>query len=180
MIVGGLVYGPLLKRILSSTKAYSYDNIVLAVPNPIPYSSFETLFFPFTVPMWTLISIMLAIAVTVIKVLECYNREYYEFVVGSKNTSPYLNLIKVLLTGGAFNEPKGSFARYLLILWIITSVVLQTVYQGQLFSFIKMNKMKASVKSIDELIERRISIKLIKENYATFLKFDERLVNLNL
>lgn len=122
-----------------------------------------------------LILVVLLTAISVIKILELNNRAVYEFAVGEKNVSPYLNLIHVLIAGGGVYEPSNSFARFLLMLWILACFILQTVYQGELFTFIKMNKMKDSVRSIDELIERNISIKLIEENYYEFLRFDERL-----
>lgn len=163
---------------MGNTIAYSYDTMILAVPNATPYSSFEILFFPFKLPAWILIATTLGIAVMVVKVLQHYNKEYYELVVGSKNASPYLNLFNVLLTGGGFYEPRKTLARFFLMLWIMTCVILQTVYQGQLFSFMKMNKMKSSVSSFDELIKEGISIKLIEWNYVHFLKFDKRLEKL--
>ncbi|KAG4066952.1 hypothetical protein HA402_007700 [Bradysia odoriphaga] len=173
--VGGLVFTPADKKALSATKSYLFDNIIFVVPNASPYTSFEKLFFPFTLSMWTLILVVLMGAIVVIKILQLYNRVAYEFVVGEKNNSPYLNLISVLITGGVEYEPRTNFAKFLLILWILACFILQTVYQGELFTFIKMNKMKASVRSIDELIERNIAIKLIKENYYEFLEFDQRM-----
>lgn len=178
IIVGALVYGPLLKRILSSTLAYSYDTIILVVPNSNPYSAFEILFMPFTLPTWILISVTLGITVTVIAVLKRTKRQYYEFVLGTNKKSPYLNLLLILITGRAINEPRGNFARFVLMLWIMACFVLQTVYQGQLYNFMKINKMKPSVRNIDELIRKDISIKLIEENFISFLKFDKRLEKL--
>lgn len=177
MLIGALLIGPVLKRIFSSTTSYSRDNVIVVVPNPRHYSSFETLFFPFKITAWIAITTILVTAVTVIIILQRYGKTYYHIVAGSENTTPYLNLIRILLTAGSNYQPKENFARFLFMVWILTSLVLQNVYHGQLFSFIKMNKMVDSVKSVDELIEKGIKIKLIDDNYGPIMKFDKRLEN---
>ncbi len=175
LTVGAFIFTPVAKAALSATTSYSFENMIFVVPHASPYSAFEKLFFPFTLSSWMLILAALVIAVLVIMVLELNNRIYYDFVVGSGSFSPYLNLIHVLITAGALNKPRRSFARFLLMLWIMTCLILQTVYQGQLFTFLTMNKMKESVRTIEELIERNITIKLIEENFDVFLKFDKRI-----
>lgn len=118
------------------------------------------------------------ISVTVLKILEHKHRGLYVIVVGKRNVSPYLNLLRVLITCGGVYEPRESFPRLLLAVWIMTCFVLQTVYQGQLFTFMKMHTMKKSVQNMDELIQRNISIKIIDENFHDFLRFDERIEKL--
>lgn len=178
MLVGALIYEPYLKRIISSTIQYLYDDVVLVVPNPRHYSSFETLFFPFTDTTWIALASTLLIAVIAIKLLQRKGEHYFVIVTGPKNTSPYLNLLRVLLTGSTSNIPKGNFARFLVMVWILASFVLQNVYLGQLFDFIKSQKMVNSVRNVDELVEKGISIKIIEENFASFFIFDPRLQKL--
>lgn len=172
MTVGGFLFDD---TIVIPSKPYFFENLVFVVPNASPYSSVETLFLPFTLSTWILIAVTVMLAALVIKILEHCNRAYYEFVVGVNNYSPYLNLMHVLITAGAIYEPRRSFARFLLMLWILVCLILQTVYQGQLYSFIKMNKMKENIRSIDELIERNITVKTYAEDLESFLAFDERI-----
>ena len=78
----------------------------------------------------------------------------------------------MVLTGETFYTPNGSIARFILMLWLVTCLVLQTVYQGQLFNFMRTNATVASVKTMEELIEKRISIKLIYGSYIKFFEYD--------
>ncbi|XP_037034207.1 uncharacterized protein LOC119072989 [Bradysia coprophila] len=65
------------------------------------------------------------------------------------------------------------------MVWILMCFVLQTVYQGQLFNFMRTNATVASVKTLDELIEKGISIKLVFDAYIDFFEYDyERLEKL--
>lgn len=178
MLVGALLYECFLKTIIGSTIPYTYENLMLVVPFPIHYSSFEIIFFPFTITLWMCILLSVAIAIVVIKLLQRKGNPYYAFVVGvsaEASVSPYFNLISVFVTAGALFKPAGNLARFLLMVWTLNAIVLQTIYQGQLFSFIKTNQMMPSVKNLDELIENRISIKLNEEDFGPFFKFDTRL-----
>lgn len=163
---------------MSPTEPYSFENLVFVVPNASPFSAFEKLFFPFRLSTWLSIIAVLMISVTVLKILEHKHRGLYVIVVGKRNVSPYLNLLRVLITCGGVYEPRESFPRLLLAVWIMMCFVLQTVYQGQLFTFMKMHTMKKSVQNMDELIQRNISIKIIDENFHDFLRFDERIEKL--
>ncbi|KAG4068684.1 hypothetical protein HA402_002375 [Bradysia odoriphaga] len=174
----GLVATPLPRKILSFTKPFSYDNVVLVLPNPTPYSAFETLFFPFTLTSWILLALTIVIGTAAIKLLECNRKLYYKFIVGTGNPNPYFNLFSALLNGNAFYLPNGTLARFLLMVWILTSMVVRTMYLGQLFTFIKMNKTVPSAANIDELINRRITITLDEDGYGQFFKFDQRLEKL--
>lgn len=163
---------------LSPTEPYSFENLVFVVPNASPFGAFEKLFFPFRLSMWLSIIAVLIISVMVLMILEHNYRAVYVIVVGERNLSPYLNIIRVLITCGGVYEPRQSFPRLLLTMWIMACFILQTVYQGQLFTFMKLHTMKKSIQNMEELIERNISIKIIEENYQDFVHFDKRIEKL--
>lgn len=150
-----------------------HEQLVFVVPNPIPYSPLEVLAIPFTLSIWLVILLMLALAVIVIFTVK-RNSTAYAIVVDQTNQSPYMNLLYGFLVGPIHKEPKKNFSRFLVIVWILACLVLRTAYQGQLFKFMKMNKMKDNVRSIEDLIEKNISVKLPEELRA-FVTFDQRI-----
>ncbi|KAG4076488.1 hypothetical protein HA402_014452 [Bradysia odoriphaga] len=170
------LYSAHRESILTATKPYMYEQLVFVVPNPIPYSPLEILLFPFTLSTWIAIVLIFAVAVVVVFIV-MHNNEMYGLVVGLENRSPYMNLVCTLLVGPTQNEPKRNFARFLIIMWILACFVLRTAYQGQLFTFLKMDKMKDGVRSIEELIEKKITVKL-PEELSAFVTFDQRMEKL--
>lgn len=150
-----------------------YEQLVFVVPDPQPYSPIEILLFPFAFSTWITIIAMVAIAVAVIFIVK-HNRTAYKLVVDLDNQSPDMNLVHTFLVGQIHKEPRKNFARFLVIVWILACTVLKTAYQGELYRFMKMNKMKDEIRSIDELIEKNISVKLPDE-FLTFVTFDQRI-----
>lgn len=150
-----------------------HEPLVYVLPNPLPYSPLEILLVPFTFSTWIAIVIMLAIAVAMIFIVK-QNRSANGLVVDLESQSPYMNLVSAFLVGEIHKEPKKNFARFLVIVWILACIVLRTAYQGELYTFMKMNKMKDEIRSIEELIERNISVKLPEELLAV-VTFDQRI-----
>lgn len=171
--VAAILYTSYRELVLTASRPYMYEQLVFVVPNPTPYSPIEVLLFPFTLSTWTAIVIIFALAVILIFIVQ-HNRTAYELIVGPENQSPYMNLIHSFLVGTMHYEPRKNFARFLVVIWILACTVLRTAYQGQLFTFMKMNKFKDRVRSIDGLIEKNISVKL-PEELLTFVTFDQRI-----
>lgn len=77
-----------------------------------------------------------------------------DFVFGTGNRNPYLNLLVGVVGGSQSVPPKRNFARFLLMLHLIYCLVLRTLYQGSFFELLHSNKRYAEVQSVDEMIER--------------------------
>lgn len=149
-----------------------YEQLVFVVPNPIPYSALEILVSPFTLSTWITISVVLISVVTVMFILQ-YHRPA-QLAIDLESHSAYINLVHTFLVGSMLKMPKKNFVRTVVILWILACMILRTAYQGELFKFMKMNKMKDQVRSIEELIEKNISVKL-PEELLSVVTFDKRM-----
>lgn len=173
LTIAAIFYTSNRESILTATRPYMYEQLVFVVPNPIPFSPLEILLFPFTFSTWIVIVSMLAMAVAVIFIVK-HNRAAYDLVVDLENQSPEMNLVNAFLVGSVHKEPRKNFARFLVIVWILACTVLRTAYQGELYTFMKVNKMKDEIRSIEELIERNVSVKLPEELLAV-VTFDQRI-----
>lgn len=49
--------------------------------------------------------------------------------------------------------PKRNFARFLLMMFLIFSLVIRTVYQGAFYQLLKSNKRHKGVQSMDEIVK---------------------------
>lgn len=172
--VATILYTSNRESILTASRPYMYEQLIFVVPNPIPrIQSNRCIILPIQIINMDRHSYSTLTSFYSDFHLQ-HNDKVYELIVGRGNQSPYLNLIYAFLVGTVYYEPRKKFARLIVIVWIIACMVLRTAYQGQLFTLMKMNKLKDRVRSINDLIERNSSVKL-PEELLTFVTFDQRI-----
>lgn len=112
------------------------------IPPGKPYTSFEKLFFPYRKDVWIWIcTFFLAMAIWIL-VLKCISKEKCYFVIGLKNDAPILNLFAIILGGSMTTSqlPRRNFARTILGIILLTTLVLRNAYLGNLFNFLRTQK----------------------------------------
>jgi len=137
-------------------KPYIFDEAFFFVPVGEEYSSYEKLFLPFWWDVWLAVALTLLIALVVIALAElCKCRD---FVFGSRVKMPTLNLAIAFFGGGQMILPSRNFARFLLMMFILWSLVIRTCYQGEYFNYLQMDTRKPTIQTIDEIIARNLTI----------------------
>lgn len=133
---------PLQKYYQQSTIPYIYDSRVFVIPPGKPYSSLAKLFFPFKSEVWICASsTFLAMAIWILAVNRISKEKCY-FVVGSNNDAPILNLLSIILGGSMTTHqlPRRNFARTILGILLLSTLILRNAYLGNLFNFLQTQR----------------------------------------
>ncbi|XP_055611349.1 uncharacterized protein LOC129757958 [Uranotaenia lowii] len=117
--------------------AYYTTSVIFAVPSGRPYKAFEKLFRPLDLLNWILILVCIIVAMVVIGVLRKTTNDCRTLVYGVGTRTPCLNMINVLFGGVQLNFPRTNFARTILVLWIYFTLILRSVYQGSLYTYLQ-------------------------------------------
>lgn len=80
--------------------------------------------------------------------------------MGRSNQSPILNIFNIATGGAVLTEPTKNFARYLLMCLILFSLVVRTLYQGELFNNMQSDIMKSPVSTVAEMMEENFKFYL--------------------
>lgn len=127
------------------------------IPPGDPYTQLEKMFLMFDWEVWIAIVVTLLISVVVIQITNLFSKKIQNFVYGRNIRTPTLNLQAIFLTGAQHKVPGRNFARFLLLLFVIWSLIIRTCYQSELFKYLQNDIRKPYIKTIDELIERNFT-----------------------
>jgi hypothetical protein len=81
-----------------------------------------------------------------------------------------MNLLAALVGGTQSRLPKRNFARFLLILFLLFSIVIRTLYQGSFYQLLNSNQQKEPVKSLEEMMSKGF-------NFYSFKGFGDLLLS---
>lgn len=90
-----------------------------------------------------------------------------------------MNILSVFLGVSMPLLPRQSFARSLLMMFLLFSIVKRTLYQGALFQFLQADDRNKEVQSIDELVEKNFKVYILPSSleHTQNMKFrKERIV----
>lgn len=141
-------------KFLDTTTTYINDQINFWIPPGRDLSKFEKLLFPFALHLWLTIISCLLVGGLVIFIVKLQPKPVQDLVFGAGVSYPYLNMFNAIMGGTQKIEPKKSFARFLLMMFLIYSLVIRTLYQVSFYQLIQSNKHHQEVQSIDEMIAR--------------------------
>jgi hypothetical protein len=133
------------------------QNLKFVVPPGNPYSTFEKMFMMFDIQLWIAIIATLFACCGTIQVVNLMSPKVQDFVFGSKIQTPTLNLFNTFLCGGQNKTPGRNFARFVLMLFILWSLIIRTCYQSNLYEFLQKDLREATIQSIEELYEKNFT-----------------------
>lgn len=137
----------------SFVNSFYEDWIVIVVPPPPELTPFVKLFYPFDALAWLALLAFLFAACTFILILKRFSTNSYNFVVGRKLRHPILNLVAGLSGESQPALPTGTFARCILGMFLLFSLVIRTMYIGKLFFFMKSNVRAKALVTMDEFYD---------------------------
>lgn len=135
-----------------STSSYISEQIIFIVPKGRMWTSIEKLIYPFSTNVWILIIVNFLIGFFVIFEIKRRSANAQNFVFGSGVTHPYFNMFTGFIGGAQRVLPKNNFARFLLALLLIESLVIRSLYQGSFYE--QSHKRHKEVETIDEMVAR--------------------------
>jgi hypothetical protein len=126
----------------------------MAVPPGEEYSSYEKLKFPFDYHTWFLIFFTFVAAYLVIFIINFASVRIKNLVYGEQIESPSLNIAAHFFGLGQLVLPRRSFARFLVMSFIIYSLIIRTAWQGKMFEFMNQEMRKPQIETIEEAIDK--------------------------
>jgi len=127
------------------------------VPQGELYTEWEKLFLAFDLATWLLIVLTFAASFIAIFIINFAKQFVKNFVFGRQVTTPSLNVLKIFFGLGQTVLPRRNFARFLLALFTIWTLIIRTCYQGLLFENLVGDGRKPPIKTIDELLQRNFT-----------------------
>lgn len=145
-----------------SSMSYFESPFSYVIPQPSKLSSFEKLAQPFEAAVWLALVFCVCAGVIVIFSINRCSKDLKTIVIGTK--SPISNLFMVLLGYSQPSLPRTNFARFILMMFIIFSLVMRSIYQGSLYNFLQSEHGDIEVKSFDEMVEKNFKFQIGKSN----------------
>lgn len=164
---GALILAESRFKKFSKSFSYLYGSLLYAIPSGKAYSSFEKLFFPFTTKVWLWIGILFVMAAAILILLKLSAKNKRDFLLGKSNNMPFFNMVNIWL-GGAVSLsdiPVRNFARTMLMIWLISTLILRNAYQGKLFDNLRSNQRMAPFYFLDELYGSNLKLNLYESFY---------------
>lgn len=153
----------------SSTYPYFYVSLVFAIPYGKPYTPLQILFFPFKYRIWLCFSSILFGTMTVVGIFKTKKLiKYRSFVFGRDNTAPFLNMWTICLGSSMQFVPRFNFARALVMIWILMSLVLRAAYQSKLFYFMQTIPRSPPLYSLDSVYDSNLDLYLWESLFQGF------------
>lgn len=171
----------LRSKYMTSSEFYFSVPFILIVPPGVPFTPFEKLFRPFKIEVWILLLVAFTTAASVVTVVKFQSQSVRNFVFGSKNRSPYLNILNVFVGGSMSMLPGRNFARFLLTMFLLFSIVKRTLYQAGIFQFIQADDRGREVQSIDELVQKNFKVYMMPSSleHTNRMRFAKQRVVVN-
>lgn len=108
--------------------------------------------------VWIALIATLLLAMISIQLMNLISKKIYILVCGREINHPTINLVSTFLTGTQDKTPAKSFARFLLMLFIIWSLIFRTCHQSMLYSYLQADLRKPTLQSIDEILENDLNL----------------------
>ncbi|KAG5680218.1 hypothetical protein PVAND_009743 [Polypedilum vanderplanki] len=152
----------------SVTSVFSSMDIGLMVTRGKAYNDYEKLLMPFDLTTWILLFFTFGIAFFVIFIINQMSIKIQEKVFGRNITTPSFNVVSTFFGIGLSKLPKTSFARFILIMFIMFCLIVRTAYQGVIFDYMNSDMRKPHATTIEEVFE---------QNYRVLSQFKSHIAN---
>jgi hypothetical protein len=116
---------------------YRVAKVVAIIPLGQKWNAIEKLFYPFQTTFWLLILIFGLFGFLVIFIISRRSKTVQNFVFGRNVKNPTLNLFIGFIGGSQTILPGKNFARFLLMIFLMYSLVIRTLYQGSYFKLLQ-------------------------------------------
>lgn len=142
---------------LSETRSFLSVPIIIVVPPPAQISPFRKLYLPFTITVWALFLSIFVGSWLVLMILSLKFKNAYKILVGDNVSTPFLNMLDTFFNGCQYVLPTETFARFVVMNFIIFCLVTRSLYQAQLFNIMQVDMRENMLNTIDEMMEKKIT-----------------------
>ena len=122
------------------------------------YTSWEKLLLPFDWQTWICLGLIFAVAFLVILLIKVSKASsMYDLVIGSNVTTPSLNVVAIFMGMSQVLRPQRNVARFMLMCFILFSLIMRTAYQGKYFEFLSSDMRRKPIQTIEELRDKNFT-----------------------
>lgn len=133
------------------SSAIYFDYLAFVVPPGKPMTDFEKMFAAFDHETWIGILVTFLMSLAFVQVIKFTSIRVQMFVFGRGNRTPILNIFNIFLNGGQHRVPTRNFARYMLTMFVIWSLIFRTCYQSMMFRNMNMDMRHPRGETVEEL-----------------------------
>lgn len=166
--IGAIIYTAERTAIFSMSFPYYHASFVFAIPPAKSYTSLEKIFFPFTYPVWSVIGAIFTFTLLIVGWLKITAHKYRNFVIGFRNDTPFFNMVNICFGGTIVRLPRQNFARTILLIWLMTSMILKSAYQGKLYHFLRTEQQRQPINTLKRMMESDLSFYLTSSFFQIF------------
>jgi hypothetical protein len=159
-----------------ASTSYHSDQVIFIIPSGKNFTTLEKLIYPFELITWIAIGLCYLTGTFVIFIIKRQKKVIQGFVFGENVKNPHFNMLIGFIGGSQKISPKNDFARFLLMMLLIYSLVIRSAYQGSYFKLMQSEEKHKEVQSIDEMIEKDFKFYLTL-TMADVFQEDERIKN---
>lgn len=170
LTVSGWLMRNLRSKFFDSSTSYVSDVVVLAIPSGEDFTSLEKLFYPYSKNVWLLVFVCFVVGFLMILVVNRQSKTVQNFVFGTGVKTPYLNLFIGFIGDSQNILPRRNFARFLLMVFLLYSLIMRSLYQGCFYDLLKSNKKHSEVQSMQEMVHKKFFF------YVTYAGVTELLI----
>lgn len=148
-------------KFIDATSSYATQTIAFVIPPGSELTSVEKYLRPLGLWTWICTIATISIAFIVIFIVKRMPIRFQNFLFGEGVRDPNMNVINAILGGSQNVLPQHNFARFILMNFLLFTLVIRTAYQGSLFRFLQAKIYHKEVQSIDEMIERNFKFYVV-------------------
>lgn len=141
-------------KFFDCTASHISEPFVLIIPPGRVLTALEKIIFPFALSVWILILACFAIGFLIIFVIQRQAMKVQSLVFGDGVKNPNLNLVIAFIGDSQMVLPKNSFARFLLMMFLMYSLIVRTLYQGSFYELMNSDKHDERILSIEEMVKK--------------------------
>ncbi|KAH8317466.1 hypothetical protein KR074_005801 [Drosophila pseudoananassae] len=149
------MYSKARADLMLPTVSYTSFSIVLTIPSGGSITPMQRLIRPFRHIIWYCILASLASGILVIASLSVITVPCLRnLVLGRRNHLPCTGMLYSLLGGTVMHNPRRNFARFLLMLWLLQTLILRAAYTGQLYLLLQDVELRAPLTKLSQVLEK--------------------------
>lgn len=153
MVISNYFLKMLRLKFFDASTSYLSDSMIFLITPGQEISSYQKLIFPFSLNLWISILSSFLIGFLIIYITKQQSKQVQEFVFGSRVTTPCLNLYAAFLGGTQTILPKRNFSRFLLMMFLLFSLVIRASYQGSFYKLLQSSLLHKEVQSFQEIVK---------------------------
>ncbi|XP_055910418.1 uncharacterized protein LOC129944779 [Eupeodes corollae] len=170
--IGGFSASNPKRLVLTVSDVYQISPVVFIIRGGRELDPISRLVSPFELDVWIYLTVFLIFGTIMIAFLRYTSLSVQTFVFGEEISCPMTNFFAVFLGYPMNRLPLRNFARFVLLVWLLSSLVLRNAYQGSLFDSFRMDRFSHIPKGYNELMawDYKILVSKYIEDSETFPK----------